>query len=77
MNTRTVLSAATAVLAVTMVMAAASPARADRDDWRWHRHEWREHEWREHHWHPAYRPYVIAPPPPVYYAPPAYYGYGW
>ncbi len=69
MNTRSVLSAAIAALGVTMVMASATPARADRDDWRWHRHEWREH-----HWHPNYRPYVYAPPP-VYYVPPAYYGY--
>ena len=76
MNTRNVLSAAIAVLGVTMVMASATPARADRDDWRWRRHEWREHEWREHHWHPSYRPYVYAPPP-VYCAPPAYDGYGW
>lgn len=86
MNARTVLSTALGALAVTVLMSAAAPARADGDDWRWRRHEWREHgwrehawrehEWREHHWHPVYRPYVVAPPP-AYYAPPPAYRYGW
>ena len=79
MNARPIRFAAAGVLAVTTLLAAATPARADNDDWRW-----RRHEWREHHWHQAYRPYVYAPPPvyyappPVYYAPPpVYYRNGW
>jgi hypothetical protein len=58
----------------------ATPARADRDDWRghghgWHDHDWRRHEWRERRWiGPGWRNgYVYAPPPPVYYAPPPPY----
>ena len=80
MNARNVFFAAAGVVAVTAVMAAATPARAHDDDWRWRRHEWREHEWREHewreherrehHWRSEYRPYGYAPPP-------VYYGTGW
>ncbi len=75
MNARNVLFAALGGLAVTVMLASASPARAHDDDWRWRRHEWREHEWREHEWrehhrYRDYRPYVYAPPP-------AYYRYGW
>jgi hypothetical protein len=81
MNARIVCCAAAAVLAVTAMIATATPARADRDGWRWHRHdrggqEWRGHEWRERLWRP--RPYVYVPPPIYYYVPPrGYYGYGW
>lgn len=87
MHARTVLTAAAGILAVTAMMASATPARADGDDWRGHRHEWREHqwrehewrehEWREHHWHSQYRPYAYAPPPVYYAPPPVYYRYGW
>lgn len=71
-----------AALGATVMLGAAAPAFADRDDWRgrdWRRQEWREHEWREHHrWDRGYYrpPVIVAPPvyyapPPVYYAPPA------
>jgi hypothetical protein len=77
------LAVGTAALLTGM---AASPARADRDDWhgrdKWHGHEQREHEWREHEWRERYWPYGYAAPgypaygyapPPVIYAPPPYY----
>jgi len=82
---RTILTA----LATALALGAASPAFADRDDWRWHEwrdHGWRDHGWREHAWrerawrerHGYYPPPVYAPPPAYggyYVPPPVYYGY--
>lgn len=49
---------ALAAVGAGVLLGAASPAWADREDWRrqeWRRQEWREHEsraraWREHEW---------------------------
>jgi len=57
---RTLLSTGIALAGVAIIGAVTiAPAKADYDDWRWHRdREWREHrareewrreEWREHH----------------------------
>lgn len=61
-----------AAVGVAAVVAAAGPARADRDDFR--RHEWRERrEWRERPFGYGPPPFVYSPPPPVYYRPPPVY----
>lgn len=72
---RTLLGTGMALAAVTFIGATTiSPAKADYDDWRWHR-EWREHrareEWRERQaWreeHPRAGIYFSYPAPNLYY----------
>jgi hypothetical protein len=60
-----------ASLIAATVFGVATPAFADRDDWRDHeRHEARDRAWREHHRGVIYQPGYVYAPPPVVYAPP-------
>jgi hypothetical protein len=73
---RTILGTGLALAGVAIIGATTiAPAKADYDDWRWHR-EWREHrareEWRERReeWredHPRAGIYFSYPAPYVYY----------
>ncbi len=73
MLVRTLILAGGTALVLTATNA---PARADwhhEGGWGWHGHGDWHHPWGGPGF---YRPWVYAPPPPVYYAPPppAYYG---
>ena len=62
MTMKTVLSAAAGVLAVTAVLALATPAQAGWDGWRSAPHERGGHEWRERYGRPDHHSYLYERP---------------
>jgi hypothetical protein len=66
---RSLGTTAAALAMAAVLVGAAGPALADRNDWDHHRgREWHHHGWRDYRFR---EPRVVyAPPPRVYYAPP-------